>query len=110
LFLTLKWAQEVIENYSKLEIRILRENIEQNVNIEDFKNYLEKHLPAKLIEKAKNPKKFHEHILWFTLWTANSIIAIVDALYQIGAGIIKAPYHLYLVVSGKAEIEWTDEI
>jgi hypothetical protein len=108
--LTLKWAQEVIENYSKLEIKILRENIEQNINIEDFENHLEKILPKKLVRKAKNPKKIHEHILWFTLWTANSIIAIVDALYQIGAGIIKAPYHLYLVISGKWEVEWIDDV
>jgi hypothetical protein len=31
-------------------------------------------------------------------------------LYQIGAGIIKAPYHLYLVLSWKWEIEGIDEI
>jgi hypothetical protein len=41
----------------------LRENIKQNVDIEDFENYLEKYLPVKLVEKAKNPEKFHEHIL-----------------------------------------------
>jgi hypothetical protein len=67
-------------------------------------------LPVKLVEKAKNPEKFHEHILWFTLWTANSIIAITDALYQIGVGIIKAPYHLYLVVSGKWEVDGIKEV
>jgi hypothetical protein len=108
--LTLKWAQEIIENYSKLEIKILKDNVEQTINIEDFENHLERYLPAKLIEKAKNPEKFNEHILWFTLWTANSIIAIIDALYQIGVWIIKAPYHLYLVISWKGEVEGIKEI
>jgi hypothetical protein len=56
---------------------------EQVLNIEDFKNPLEDYLPKRLVEKAKNPKNLHEHILGFTLGTANSIVTIVDVLYQI---------------------------
>jgi hypothetical protein len=88
-----------VEKYSKNEIQILREDVEQSVNIAMIVNPLEKHLPSKLVEKAKDPKALHEHILGFTLGTANSLIAVIDILYQIGAGIIKAPYHLYLVLS-----------
>ncbi len=105
LFLILKWAQEIIENASKIEIKILKDDIEKIVNIDDIKNNLENYLPKKLIDRAKNPKYMHEHILWFSLWTANSIISIIDALYQIWAWIIKTPYHLYLVISWKWEFK-----
>lgn len=105
LFLILKWAQEIIENVSKLEIKILKENIEKNVSIDDFVNIIEKKLPPKLLQKAKNPKNIHEHILWFSLGTSNSIISIIDTLYQIWAWIIKTPYHLYLVISWKWELK-----
>ncbi|MDD3793855.1 MAG: hypothetical protein PHI37_03525 [Candidatus Gracilibacteria bacterium] len=105
LFLVLKGAQEIIANASKIEIKILKEDIEKNVKIEDFVNIVEKHLPPKLLQRAKNPKNIHEHILGFSLGTSNSIISIIDALYQIGAGIIKMPYHIYMIVSGKGEIK-----
>lgn len=110
LFFILKWAQELIENSSKLEIKILKENIEKNINIEDIKNIIEDFLPKKLINKAKNPKLPHEHILGFSLWTANSMIAIIDALYQIWIWIIKAPYDLYLIISWKWEIKSIKDI
>jgi hypothetical protein len=41
----------------------LRNDVEQNIDIENFSNYLEKHLPPRLVEKAKDPKLLHEHIL-----------------------------------------------
>ena len=109
LFLILKWAQEIIEKSSKIEIKILKDDIEKTINIDEFKNQLENYLPKKLIDRAKDPKYIHEHILWFSLWTANSIISIIDALYQIWAWIIKIPYHMYLVISWKWEFKsWKD--
>lgn len=111
LFFTLRWALEVIENSSKIEIKTLKDDVEKSIDIENFKNKIEDYLPAELIKKAKNPQNLHEHILWFSLWSANSIIATVDALYQIGVWIIKAPYDLYLVITWKAEFkkikDWT---
>jgi hypothetical protein len=108
--LTLKWAQEVIKNYSEIEIMILKEDVEQSINIWDFVNILENSLPKKLVEKAKDPKNLHEHVLGFALWTANSAFAIIDMLYQIWAWIVKAPYHLYLIISWKWEIEGVENI
>lgn len=105
LFLTLKWALEVIENISKIDIKVLKEDVEKHINIDEFKNNLEDILPKKLLEKAKNPKALHHHILWFSLGSANTIIATADILYQIWAWIIKIPYHLYLIVTGKWEIK-----
>ena len=105
LFLTIKWANEVIENSSKIEIKILKEDVEKTINIDEFKNQIEDYLPSKLLEKAKNPKKLHHHILWFALWSANTLISTADILYQIWAWIIKTPYHLYMIISWKWEIK-----
>jgi len=103
LFFIIKWALELIKNSSKLEIKFLREDVEKSINIDDFANILEWYLPNKLILKAKNPQQFHEHILGFTLWSANSIIASLEFLYKLWKWIIQMPYHLYLVVSWKGE-------
>lgn len=109
LFLVLKWAQELIENLSKIEIKLLKEDVEKTLKIEDFINIVENYLPKNLIKIAKNPKNIHEHILWFSLWASNSIIAVIDLLYQIWSWIIKAPYDLYLVISWKWELKsWKD--
>ncbi len=105
LFFTLKWALEIIENSSKIEIKSLREDVEKYINIDDFKNRIEDFLPPNLVFKAKNAEKLHEHILWFALWSANSILTTVEYLYQIWKWIILAPYHLYMIISWKSETE-----
>lgn len=105
LFLTIKWANEVIENLSKIEIKTLKEDVEKSINIDEFKNQIEDFLPSKLLERAKDPKNLHEQILWFALWTANTLISTADILYQIWAWIIKTPYHLYMIISWKWEIK-----
>ncbi len=105
LFFTLKWALDVIENSSKIEIKVLKENIEKTIKIEEFKNHLEDYLPSELIKKAKDPSNPHEHILWLALWTSNSIIATADILYKIWKGILQTPYHLYLIIIWKAKTD-----
>jgi len=105
LFFTLKWALDLIENSSKIEIKVLKEDIEKSINIWDFVNITDKILPKKLVNIAKNPKAPHEHVLGFTLGTANSIIATADVLYRIWKWIIQAPYHIYMIISwsGKSD-------
>lgn len=105
LFFTLKWALEIITNTSKLEIKSLKEDVENSIKIDEIKNKIEDYLPANLIYKAKNPEKLHEHILWFALWSANSIYTTVEILYKIWIWIIKAPYDLYMIISWKAETD-----
>ena len=105
LFFALKWALELIEKSSKLEIKVLKEDIEKSINIEDFKNHIEDYLPPQLINKAKNPQVLHEHILWFALWTTNSIITTAEILYKIWKWILQSPYHLYMILSWKAKTD-----
>jgi len=110
LFFMLKWAQEIIEKSSKIEIKILKADIEKNSNIENFKNNIEDYLPPKLISIAKNPQKIHEHILGFALGTTNSIFKTVEIIYEIWKGIIKTPIDLYLILSWKAITDSFDDI
>ena len=105
LFFTLRWALEVIENSSKIEIKVLKDDIEKTINIEEFKKNLEDYLPPKLLEKAKNPTNPHEHILGFALGTTNSIITTTDILYKIWKWILQSPYHLYMIITWKAETD-----
>lgn len=103
LFFTLKWAREVIEKASSWELDLLKKELEQIVNIEDFEKHIEAYLPKELIYKAKNPNNINEHLLWAALGTANSIIETTVILYQIWKGLIQTPYHVYLIASWKAE-------
>ena len=105
LFFTIKWAKELIEQSSKIEIKLLKKDIEKQIKIEEFKNHIEDYLPPKLILKAKNPKYTHEHILGFALWAANSIFKTIDILYQIGKWIIKTPIDLYMILNWKAKTD-----
>ena len=102
LFFTIKWALEIIEKTSQVEIKILKEDLEWKINIADSKNYIEYYLPPNLILRAKNPKNIHEHILGFTLWTANSIIKTIEILYKIWKWIITTPIDLYMIFTWKA--------
>jgi len=105
LFFTLKWALDVIENFSKVEIKTLRDDVEKSINIEEFKNHIEDYLPPKLLNKAKDPKNINDHILWFALWTTNSIVATADMLYKIWKWILQSPYHLYMIITWKAKTD-----
>lgn len=105
LFFTLKGALEVIEKISKNEIQILKEDIEKTIDIENFKNNIEDYLPPNLLKKAKDPKNIHEHILWFALWTTNSILKTVEILFKIWKWILQTPYHLYMIIAWKWETD-----
>lgn len=109
LFFTIKWALEIIEKTSQNEIKVLRDDVEWTiewfVDISDFRNYIEDYLPPKLLQKAKNPTIFHEHILGFALWTTNSIIKTMEILYKIWKWILTTPIDLYLIITWKAQTD-----
>jgi len=110
LFFTIYWAKEVIEKASRNELNIIKEEIENVANFEEFKNSLEDYLPANIVKLAKNPQNLHHQILWASLWVSNSLIKTVDILYQIWKGILKTPYDLYLIISGQGEYNWFKNI
>lgn len=97
----IEWAKIFIEEASKKERQALIKEVCEN----DYKSKIEQYLPSELIDKAKNPRLAHEHILWIALWSSNTIISTVEALYQIWKGILKTPYDFYILVSWKWECE-----
>jgi hypothetical protein len=50
-----------------------------------------------------NPKTLHENILALSLWSINSIVAVIDMWYNLWKDIILTPYHIFLLVSWKAK-------
>lgn len=105
LYLRLKEIKNILEIYSKTEIVKLKNEVEEKIDIDNFKNSLEWKLSRKMINIAKKPRLFHEHLLWASLWVANSLVAIWESTIKILIWFIKSPYDLYLILSGKAEIE-----
>jgi hypothetical protein len=105
LFFSIKQAIELIKSISKVNIEKLKKELESSKNIEDYKNVLEEYLPKKLVYKAQNPQAIEEHILWFALWSANSIISSAEFLYNLWKWIVQTPYHLYLILSWKWEVK-----
>lgn len=105
LYEKLNQVKSLIEDESKNKILDLKKEVEEKINIDNFQNKIEKYLPRKLIKIAKNPEKPHEHLVWASLWIANSTIAIWESILKIWTWIIKSPYDLYLLASWKAELE-----
>lgn len=110
LFLEIQKIKNILNRFSEVEISKLKSQIEiaslkEKIDIDTFQNSLEWKLPRKLLKIAKNPEKPHEHLVWVSLWIANSTIAIWESIVKIWIWIIKSPYDLYLLISWKAEIE-----
>lgn len=100
----IKGAKDVIEKASKKEIEVLKWVLEENevTPKEDF--YISSKLvPANIYERAKNPKNISDNIIGASIGIINSVEATIQLLYEIGSGIVKTPYHIYLVASWKAE-------
>lgn len=109
IFLNSKFdsIKEIIKTNSIIEKNQLFTEIAIN-SLKDeinFNNILEKYLPRNLIKIARNPNLPHEHIIWISLWAANSIISIWESIFKIWLWIVKMPYDLYLLISWKGEIE-----
>lgn len=105
IFEKLNEIKNLLEKISKKEISDLKKEVEEKIDINNFENSLEKYLPRKLLKVAKNPEKPHEHLIWASLWIANSTFATFETIAKIWIWIVKTPYDLYLLLSWKAELE-----
>ena len=101
----IEWARKLLEKESAIEIKVLKNDIENINNVDLCNKNLEKYLPDNLLNKAKNPVLLHEHILGFALWTWWTIATTVEALWSIWKWIVKSPYDIYMIVSWKWECE-----
>lgn len=101
LFYTIQWAKEIIAEQTSIKIETLKDKI----NIDKFTNDAESYFPTKLLKKAKNPQKPHEHVLWIALGSANSIIKTAQFCYEVWKWFVQTPYHIYLLVTKQAQMD-----
>ena len=105
------WAKDVIEKASKDEIELLKWTIEKTKLSPEKDIYLSnKFISSSIMERAQNPQNLWDNIIGAGIWILNSTEEIITTLYNIWAGIVKTPYHIYLIVSWKAEYEWFKNI
>jgi len=99
-------AKDVIEKASKDEIELLKWTIEKTKLNPKKDIYLSnKFVPANFIERARDPQNLWDNLIGASIGLLNSTEEIITTLYNIGAGIIKTPYHIYMIVSWKAEYD-----
>lgn len=104
-------AKDVIEKASKDEIELLKWTIEKTKLNPEKDIYLSnKFISSSLIERAQNPQNLWDNIIGAGIWILNSTEKFVALLYNIWAGIGKTPYHIYLLVSWKADYDWFKNI
>lgn len=107
----LNGAKNVIEKMSHDEIELLKGSItETKLSPEDNFYLSSRIISSSTIQSLYNPQGITDNILGAGIGILNSAEATVKLLYDIGAGIIKAPYHIYLIISGKWEYEWMKRI
>ena len=70
---------------------------------------LSKKLFPKLYEKAINPEKTSDQIMWFCLWWLDSCSTTIKFLYDIWAWVTLTPHHTYLIITGKWEYKKLDK-
>lgn len=103
LFFTITWAKEIIKSVSENKLDVLKKEVEPHFI--PSKTWLEHRLPINLITRINEPKNLWDNIIWACIWTINSWITTVQFLYNLWKWAIQAPYHVYLLVTWKAEIE-----
>lgn len=98
-------VKEILKNSSKNEISKLNSEIKNSLENKNDSTFIEKYFSENFLKTAKNPEKPHEHLIWASLWIANSSLVLGESIWKIWIWILKSPYDLYLLVSGKAELE-----
>lgn len=102
----LKGARSVIEKASRDEIEVLKGSIKEVKLSPETDFYLSSQFVSPdQIQRFYNPQNIWDNILWAAVWILNSAEETVKLLYNIGAWIVKTPYHIYLIASGQAEYD-----
>lgn len=102
LLAVISWWKELIQQLSKKEIEELKEELSHFTPENAF---VERFFSKNLVLRAKNPQFFPDHISWACLWILNSTEKLIHLLFLLWKGMVQAPFHIYLIVSGKWECE-----
>ncbi len=107
----ISWARDVISKASRKEIDLLKWKIDKKEYNPEKDIYIsDKFIPKNLMRRARNPKNLWDNLIWASIWLINSSEEIIKVLYNIWAWIIKAPYHIYLIITWKRKYDKFKEI
>ena len=81
-FFTLKSASDILKKSSIIQIKELKNSIDNSNQIEKYRKNFEQYLSKNIINKIKNPEKLYEHILWLIVGTWNIGYTTVKTLYK----------------------------
>lgn len=92
LFNSIKWAEKLSNEESNEGLDIIFIEKDDAISKKIFPN---------LFEKSINPTNYKDQIIWFSLWSLDSIYSTSKLLYDIWAWLVKSPNHIYIILSWK---------
>lgn len=98
-------SKQKIEQLSNYELKELKSQLEEtSFRPESYHYHLSQLIVSEsLSHRIKDPRNLWDQLLWAAIWTMNSTEAIILFLYGLWKGIILTPYHIYLLLTGKAK-------
>ena len=108
----LQEAHSSIENLSKNRRETLRKSLEKNEFSPETHEYItsQKILPNTVIQRAKNPQNIGDQFIGLGVGIIDSGEAVLIFSYRVWKWVLLTPYHLYLLLTGKAKYEGFSKI
>lgn len=99
-------AKKSIENASKNYREDLKKSLERSdFSPENFNKFTSDFImPKNISERWKNPKSVTDQVLWVGIWLIDSSEAVILFTYGLWKWILFTPYHLYLMITQKWEL------
>lgn len=100
-------AQESIADLSKKSRETLRKSLEKNMFSPEKHEFSvnKKLFSEETRNRAKNPQSFSDQALWVWLGIIDSTEAIILFTYSLWKWVLFTPYHIYLIITGRAQYD-----
>lgn len=99
-------ARETISNLSKKNRERLMELIEIEENSpENFQYNITSKYFSQQQKRALYPETLWDQVLWVWLGIIDTAEAVILFLYWLGKWVLLTPYHLYLIITGQAQLK-----
>jgi len=99
-------AKSQIEDISKKYREELKRSIDVNTFMPEKHEYIasRKLISENTLYRIQNPKSISDNLIWAVIGSIDSTEAVILFLYGLWKWIILTPYHIYLLIKGKAKI------
>lgn len=100
-------AKNSLKNISKQTRESLKQSLEQEKLFEEEQAYMftKNIFPSSFLERGKNPKNIQDQCIGGVLWILDTTEAVILFLYGLSRWVLLTPYHIYLLITGKAHYE-----